>query len=320
MINFLKYRLLYLGISLAVLVPGVYSLLRWGFRPSIDFVGGTVIEISDFRFQISDLENALEEENIEIESIHQDNDIVTIRTKPIEREQWEQVKVEIVSRSAIVETDLEQVEIVETGLDPSAIVETGLKPVSTPSATLTELRFESVGPVLGRELLQKTLIAAGLAVIGILLYVAWAFRDIVYGISAIIALFHDVLVVTGIFSLLGHFMNVEIDLLFVTALLTTMSFSVHDTIVVFDRIRESIRREKLPFNILVNKALTETMTRSVNNSLTILFMLLALILLGGDTIRWFIVALVIGTVSGTYSSPFVAAPILCFLKRRMRKA
>jgi len=156
--------------------------------------------------------------------------------------------------------------------------------------------------------------------VGILLYVAWAFKNIRYGISAIIALFHDVLVVIGIFSLLGHFYNVEVDALFVTAVLTTMSFSVHDTIVVFDRIRESLRREKLPFDVTINKALTETMTRSINNSMTIMFMLLALVLLGGETIKWFAVALLIGTVSGTYSSPFVATPVLWMLNRKNIRA
>ena len=319
MINFLKYRLLYLAISLAVLIPGIYSLMRWGFRPSIDFVGGTVIEIEGGELKVEKLEEEFVRQGIEVDSMRREGDTISIRTKPIEREQWEKVtqsleQTDVATDSGVLSDDqVSKSENLEMTSE-NEIAET------TASGAIEELRFESVGPVLGKELLQKTLIAAGLAVIVILLYVAWAFRDIVYGISAIIALFHDVLVVTGIFSLLGHFMNVEIDLLFVTALLTTMSFSVHDTIVVFDRIRESIRREKLPFNILVNKALTETMTRSVNNSLTILFMLLALILLGGDTIRWFIVALVIGTVSGTYSSPFVAAPILCFLKRRMRKA
>lgn len=293
MINFLKYRLLYLGISLAVLIPGIYSLIRWGLRPSIDFVGGTVIEVNSKQLTVNSIEERFEEKSVDVDSIRKEGDTITIRTKPIEREQWEEIRTEIVSESAVLQE-------------------------ATPSSTIEELRFESVGPILGKELLQKTIIAAAIAVIGILLYVAWAFKDFVYGVSAIIALFHDVLVVTGIFSLLGHFMNVEVDLLFVTALLTTMSFSVHDTIVVFDRIRESIRREKLSFHDLINKALTETMSRSVNNSLTILFMLLALILLGGDTIRWFIVALVIGTVSGTYSSPFVATPILYSLKR-MRK-
>jgi preprotein translocase subunit SecF len=178
------------------------------------------------------------------------------------------------------------------------------------------IRNETVGPVLGAELLKKTVTAALVAIIAILLYVAYAFKNFKFGISAVIALIHDLLVVVGCFSLFGHFFNVEVDTLFVTAFLTTMSFSVHDTIVVFDRIREMLKRgDRLPFNELCDKAMTETIGRSTANSLTIVFMLLALVLLGGETIRWFVIALLIGTVSGTYSSPFVATPILILWDR-----
>ena len=159
--------------------------------------------------------------------------------------------------------------------------------------------------------MQKTGVAVGLAVVGILLYVAWAFKNMRYGVSAIIALTHDVLVVIGTFAILGKFMSVEVDSLFVTAVLTTMSFSVHDTIVVFHRIRElQHRKAGSSFKDQINLALTETMGRSLNNSLTIIFMLLALFLMGGETVRWFVFALLVGTISGTYSSPFVATPIL----------
>lgn len=288
MINFLKYRSLYLTISLLVLVPGMYSLLRWGLKPSIDFVGGTVIEVKSETLIAKNFEEAFKNTAIEVESIHQvDAETITVRTKPIEREQWEEIKSATIS-----------------GVLSSGLVET---------------RFETVGPILGKELMQKTMIASTIAVFGILLYVAWAFKNMRFGVSAVVALVHDMLVVIGIFSLLGHFFGIEVDVLFVTALLTTMSFSVHDTIVVFDRIRESVRRDGLPFEETINKALTETMTRSLNNSMTIVFMLLALILLGGDTIRWFIVALLIGTISGTYSSPFVAVPVLYFLHKLREK-
>jgi preprotein translocase subunit SecF len=123
-------------------------------------------------------------------------------------------------------------------------------------------------------------------------------------------MFHDSLVLIGLFSLFGHFWQAEIDFLFVTALLTILSFSVHDTIVVYDRIRESQRKFGGNLYDLANKAITETMVRSLNNSFTIIFMLVALVLLGGSTLKWFAVALLIGTVSGTYSSPFVAVPLL----------
>ena len=177
-----------------------------------------------------------------------------------------------------------------------------------------------MGPVLGSELLVKAFAAAILAILCIFAYVAYAFKNIKFGASAIVALIHDLLVVLSIFSLFGVWWGVEVDTLFVTAFLTTMSFSVHDTIVVFDRIREYRRRDdKTRFDELADRALTETMGRSLTNSFTIIFMLLALILMGGETVRWFVVALLVGTVSGTYSSPFVATPILLLWDRWERR-
>ncbi|PIP04425.1 protein translocase subunit SecF [candidate division WWE3 bacterium CG09_land_8_20_14_0_10_39_24] len=174
-----------------------------------------------------------------------------------------------------------------------------------------EIRFETVGPTLGKELLVKTLIAVLLAAGAILSYVGWRFKNKMYGLCAIIAMFHDTLVLIGTFSLLGHFFGVEVDTLFVTAVLTTLSFSVHDTVVVYDRIRESaLHNKRGGMEFLANKAVTETMIRSLNNSLTILFMLTALVVLGGVTVKWFAAALLIGTIAGTYSSPFVAVPLL----------
>ncbi len=189
-----------------------------------------------------------------------------------------------------------------------------------------ELRFETVGPSIGPELVKKTFYALGLSALLILIWVAIQFKSIKFGVSAILAMVHDSLVLVGGFSLLGHFMGVEIDFLFVTAVLTILSFSVHDTIVVYDRIREKQKKydPALGSNILAlaNSALTETMVRSLNNSFTIIFMLLSLVLLGGDTVKWFAVALLIGTISGTYSSPFVAVPILVTweeIEKRFRK-
>lgn len=193
-----------------------------------------------------------------------------------------------------------------------------LKPDESVPATFSGkvIRNETVGPILGKELLTKTITAAIIAIIVILMYVAYAFKNIKFGVSAVIALVHDLLVVLGVFAILGVWLNVEVDTLFVTAFLTTMSFSVHDTIVVFDRIREMLRRgERLSFEELSDRALTETMGRSLSNSLTIIFMLFALFLMGGGSVRWFIFALLVGTISGTYSSPFIATPILILWNR-----
>ncbi len=164
---------------------------------------------------------------------------------------------------------------------------------------------------MGQETTQKTIFAVLLASLLLLIHISHAFRQLKFGVCAILAMLHDSLVLLGIFSLLGHFFNIEIDLLFVTATLTVLSFSVHDTIVVYDRIRELQRHSSnLSMYEMANQAVSETMVRSLNNSLTIIFMLLALVLLGGDTTRNFALALLIGTISGSYSSPFTAVPLL----------
>lgn len=184
-----------------------------------------------------------------------------------------------------------------------------------------ELRYEKIGPAIAPEVVKKTIYALLLASLGIIIWVSLQFRDIKFGVSALIAMLHDSFILVGSFSLFGHFWGAEVDFLFITALLTTLSFSVHDTIVVYDRIREKSYKQDL--EIVANSALTETMVRSLNNSLTIVFMLIALILLGGQTIKWFAVALLVGTLLGTYSSPFVAVPILVIweglIKRRLKR-
>lgn len=279
MIRFSQYIWVYFLISALVIVPGIFSLVVWKFSPSIDFTGGTIMEVQAPMIDPPQLMQIAREQGVEIAGVQKSgDDRIVLRFKP---------------------SNSEALVAFEKTLE------------STASKAYTILRTETVGPVLGKELLYKAVVAAFLAIFGILAYVAYAFKNIRFGVSAILALFHDLLVVLGSFSLLGHFFGVEVDTLFVTAFLTTMSFSVHDTIVVFDRIREYQKRGmKESFEEISNKALNETMGRSLTNSFTIIFMLVALLFFGGDTVRWFVVALLIGTVSGTYSSPFVATPIL----------
>lgn len=184
------------------------------------------------------------------------------------------------------------------------------------------IRFESVGPTLSEEILRKTFMGLAFAGAGILLWVAWQFRSFQFGLSAILAMLHDSLILVGAFSLLGHFSSAPVDTLFVTVLLTTLAFSVHDTIVVFDRIREIKKKVGGSLYEIANLAVSQTMVRSLNNSLTIIFVLVALALLGGPTIFWFAIALLIGTITGTYSSPFIAVPLLVIweeLRGRLRK-
>ena len=191
-----------------------------------------------------------------------------------------------------------------------------------------ELRFETVGPVIGQESTRNAFKAVIAASIAIIIYIAASFRQIPkpyspwkFGVAAVLALIHDVLVVIGIFSLLGHFFHVEIDSLFITALLTVMGFSVHDSIVVFDRIRENLRKMSgEPFDRIVNASLVQTLARSLSTSLTVIFTLFALLLFSGESNRWFIVALLVGITSGTYSSIFNASPLLVIWEERKKPA
>lgn len=276
--KFMKYRWLFFLISAVVLVPGFFSLFTHGLKLSIDFTGGTLLELKTNQQVAESTWYELAGEDLGLQSIQTSNtDGYILRGKPITEETKD-------SFLAKVNQTLGEVEVT---------------------------RFESVGPILGQELIQKMLWAGVIVVIFILLYVARQFTDLSFGVSAILAMFHDTFVVLGSFSLLGWFYGVEIDVLFVTALLTTLSFSVHDTIVVFDRIRELHRKfPKYSFEEMADRAVSETLVRSLNNSITIIVMLLALVLLGGTTIRWFSVALLIGAITGTYSSTFTAVPLL----------
>jgi preprotein translocase subunit SecF len=291
--NFMKFKWLYFLISALVLVPGIISLVLFGLKPSIDFIGGSLLELKSDKFQESSfkIQETIKEAGFEVYSVQFSGEKeFLIRMRPISKDDVATIK------AALAEKYEEMPE---------------------------EIRFETVGPTLGRELLIKTSVAILLAAGAILGYVAWAFKKAKFGACAIFAMFHDSLIMLGAFSLLGHFFGVEVDTLSVTAILTILSFSVHDTVVVYDRIRESQKRHPgAKFVDLVNKAITETLARSLNNSMTIIFMLLALWLLGGETIKWFVFALLIGTIAGTYSSTFTAAPLLVIwdeIEKRRRR-
>ena len=169
----------------------------------------------------------------------------------------------------------------------------------------------TIGPVVSADLVNQALILIVVGSLGILLWITYRFQDVKFGVTALVALVHDVIVVVGIFAVLGSFFRIEIDALFVTAMLTVIGFSVHDTIVVFDRIRENrVRHVGEPFGAIVNHSILQTAGRSIITSLTVAVTLLALVLLGPPTIRTFTLALLLGVVSGTYSSIFNAAQIL----------
>ncbi len=293
--NFMRYKKLYFFFSALVLLPSIVALFTFGLKPAIDFTGGALIEIAispkkGAEVSESSIRKAIGEKH-EIYSVQKTGQgTIILRSKPLEQSHKEDL-------ISAIRDNIGEVE---------------------------EKRFETVGPTIGRELLRKTITAIAIAAGLILLYVAYRFKGLKYGVCAILAMFHDMLIVLGAFSILGHYTNVEVDTMFVTAILTVLSFSVHDTIIVYDRIRESLRRhENATFEDVVNLSVTETLGRSLNNSMTIIFMLSALFLIGGVTIRWFVLALLIGTVAGTYSSTFTAAPLLVVwenLKRRKTSA
>lgn len=278
--NVMKHKFIYFVVSLVFLVPGLISLLMFGLKPAIDFTGGSLLEIHAPGLSDSqDLYQEIVGEKFDLSSVQKSgDDQVILRGKTINNETKEEVLNLISGRLG---------------------------------STVEEKRFETVGPTLGKELLVKTMIAIAIVSGIITLYVWRQFNELSFGVSAILAMFHDSLILLGAFSLLGHFFNIEVDVLFVTALLTTLSFSVHDTIVVFDRIREIRKKNyRLSLENSVSIAVLETLSRSLNNSLTIIIMLLALVLIGGASIKWFGVALLIGAITGTYSSTFTAAPLL----------
>jgi preprotein translocase subunit SecF len=286
MLPIVKRRNWFFAFSLLIIVPGLISLLVWGLNLGIDFTGGTLVELQ-FKDAVTkaQITQVAQRENIDISTIQTTGEnTFLLRTKPL-------------SESEI-----------------KGLIEEFSK--SFPESK--ELRRETIGPTIGRELLIKSLTALAIASVMIVLYIAWAFRSVPkpasswrFGVVAIITLLHDVLILLGTFSLLGHFLGVEVDSLFVTAALTVIGFSVHDTIVVFDRIRENLNRALFKtFAETVEHSIMQTIGRSINTSLTVVFVLLALLLFGGTSIRWFVVALLVGIVSGTYSSIFNAAPLL----------
>lgn len=273
--NWMKHLSLYFIISALVIVPGIYSLIRFGLKPSIEFTGGSRLTLVSVKSSPPIVLQSFKDYSPLLET--SDNSTLAFKSKEISQE------------------------------NAQKIIDTLKK--DNPEIKLTS--FETIGPALGQETIKKTANALIIASILLLSYISFAFKQFKYGLCAVLAMFHDTLVLLGSFSILGHFMGVEVDLLFVTAVLTILSFSVHDTIVVYDRIRElSHKHKNIDYVSLVNQAVTETMTRSLNNSLTIIFMLFAMFLIGGETTRYFSLALLIGTVTGTYSSTFTAAPLL----------
>jgi len=290
MLDIIGKRYWYFLISALVLIPGVVFLALFGLRLSIDFTGGALLEVEFAGAEIgpAQVKEVFAEHGYGDTMVQTSGErVFLIRTKNIDS-----------ATKTAIEADLEE-----------------------RFGDLTELRFESVGPAVGEEVQKRALYAVGLAAIAILFYISWAFRHVPnpvrFGTCTIIALIHDVFVVVGVAAILGRFRGWEVDALFLTALLTVIGFSVHDSIVVFDRIRENVkRRAGEPIESVVNHSIIQTLNRSMITELNVLFTLTALLLFGGVTIRGFSFTLLIGIISGTYSSIFTASPLLVEWERR----
>lgn len=286
MFNFIKYSKFYFIFSGVLILGSLCCLAMFGLNPNIEFTGGSIMEVEykDARPSNDEIKGALSELELgDIMVQPSGESAMILRIKDISEEKHQEIL------SKLKETH-----------------------------ELEEMRFESIGPVIGEELKQKTILIIILSLSAIIAYVTFAFRKVKssikswqYGIATLFALGHDVLIPIGVFAVLGRYQGIEISIPVVVGLLTVLGYSVNDTVVVFDRVRENlIRIHSGSLEDIVNKSLNDTLSRSINTSLTTLFVLLAIFFFGGATLQYFALALIIGVVAGTYSSIFLASPIL----------
>lgn len=289
----------WLGLSLLLLIFGVVALVVWRLPFGIDFRGGAVFELQterpaeegEFRQKITGLQQV---QSPQISKTGENTFLIKALT--IDQKDYRTV----------------------------------IEELGKSYGTITEKQFQNVGPTVSQDLSRKAVIAVVLAAVVIVLYLAYSFREVTYpvsswrfGLIAVVALLHDLIISVGIFAILAHFFHFEVDASFITALLTVMGFSVHDTIVVFDRIRENLSRRKLSagnqFELIADQSLSQTLNRSLATSLTVIFTLSTLTILGGESIRGFVVMLLVGVTVGTYSSIFTATPLLVWWQARVTR-
>ncbi len=275
------------GVSGLLVGLSIVALLMWGLKLGIDFTGGSLLEV--------EYNNSRPDHNVIVETL----DHIGITNA-------------VVQPTGDRGVFLRLADLNEEKHQEALKALAGLGEV-------TEKRFDSIGPTIGSELKRNSLWALMLVLVMIVLYISFAFRQVSrpmaswkYGVAAVIALFHDVFIPLGVFSYLGHYYGVEVDTLFVTAILTVLGFSVHDTIVVFDRIRENLRRVggRIDFEEVVEKSIKQTVVRSINTSATVFFVMALLYFLGGASTKFFALTLLIGVFFGTYSSIFIASALL----------
>ncbi len=283
MLDITSKRPLFLIISEVIILIGIIALVVFGLKPGIEFSSGSMLTVN---FEQEVTQSELKEELV---NLGYDNAII--------------------QRTGAGDFFIRTQEL--TGEEKIALEET----LGARFGSLTEREFYSVSSMVAAETVHNAIIAVGVAAVGILLYITWAFRRMPkpfhYGVCAIIALVHDVVLVTGIFAILGAIMNWEINLMFITGVLAVIGYSINNTVVVFDRIRENLRRGVHPdFEMVVNSSLVDTLSRSLNTSLTTMCVVLAMLLFVGASIQNFALVMLIGIIVGTYSSLFVAPTLL----------
>lgn len=284
--NVIRHSRLWLAISGAIVVAAFVALFTYGLNFGIDFTGGSLLQVNAPATSVEVLREAVAAAGFEPVVQQGEGDSYFVRLAPVTEEQHQAI----------------------------------LNAVKSISPEATEVRFDTVGPAIGGELKTASLKATALMLLLITLYVAWAFRKVTrpvaswkYGVVTMISAFHDVIIPLGVFAVLGHYFGYQIDMAFVAAVLTILGYSINDTIVVLDRTRENLIRHRhgdTSFGDIVNKSVMETIARSINTTFSTMLPLLAVFIVGGATTRPFVLALLIGMLSGAYSSIFVASPLL----------
>ncbi|MDD2354244.1 MAG: protein translocase subunit SecF [Patescibacteria group bacterium] len=298
----IQKRKFFLSISGVLIAAAIFALVTWGLNFGVDFRGGSLLEakFNAYQPEISDIQASLAEADINNLTVQPTEDgTFMIRFKDASDEKHKAVVKQL--------KDLAQ----NSGQE---------------GASFEELSFDSVGPSIGKELKSKSFNASFIVLIMIILYISWSFRKVSrpisswkYGVAAIIALAHDVIITLGAFAAFGHFFQIEINTPFIAAILTVLGYSVSDSIVVFDRIRENLPKSKENFEDTINFSINQTLSRSLSTSFSSMLALMAILIFGGSTIQDFALALLIGIFIGTYSSIFVASPILVVWHKLMRK-
>lgn len=287
--DIIKHKYIFIGFSGILVLVSVIAIAVFGFRAGIDFTGGSLWQVRVEGEGVSETSIAdfFESQEIDRPSVYREisSDAYVIKTKPLTENEHQSLLANLRGNFSSVE----------------------------------EMRFESIGPTIGKQLRTKSIWAGVLVLLAISVYIAISFRKVSYpvaswkyGITTLISLFHDVVIPAGLLAVLGRYRGIEIDTNFVVALLVIIGFSVHDTIVVFDRIRENVLHKKggESFEETVEKSIWQTMVRSINTSLTLVLMLLAMVIVGSSTLQLFVVIILVGTIFGTYSSIFIASPLL----------